>query len=126
MLREAPEFPRDTATAMDRKDILLYFRGSDYSEDKGRPGEYRMSFGARQEMAAHFKGTFEKTGILIEGMNGHVNSYLEEMRRSTFCFAPAGWGWAMRTTQAVIMGCIPLIIQVRHPPVQYSGTRLIQ
>lgn len=38
--------------------------------------------------------------------------HLRQMLQSKFCFAPAGWGWGMRAPQTVIMGCIPVVIQV--------------
>ena len=35
----------------------------------------------------------------------------EEMRRARFCLCPSGAGWGMRAVQAVIMGCVPVLVQ---------------
>lgn len=73
------------------------------------------SFGVRQDMFKHFNGTVNETGILLETMEKGPWDYwhLRQMLRSIFCLGPAGYGWGMRAPQAVLMGCIPVVIQVR-------------
>ena len=43
----------------------------------------------------------------------------DEMRRARFCLCPSGAGWGMRAVHAVIMGCVPVLIQHdgSHAPV---------
>ncbi|CAI7847398.1 unnamed protein product [Closterium sp. NIES-54] len=89
---------------------LLYFKG--WPADKATShGSYHWSFGVRQEMFKLFGGRFNETGVLLESTEGFVQGYLVEMQRAVFCLAPSGWGWGMRTTQALMLGCIPVIIQ---------------
>jgi hypothetical protein len=40
------------------------------------------------------------------------DEYESAMRAAKFCFAPYGHGWGMRLSEAVAMGCIPVIVQV--------------
>ncbi|CAI5498721.1 unnamed protein product [Closterium sp. Naga37s-1] len=101
---------------------LLYFKG--WPADKATShGSYHWSFGVRQEMFKLFGGRFNETGVLLESTEGFVQGYLVEMQRAVFCLAPSGWGWGMRTTQALMLGCIPVIIQPHVvQPLEGDGT----
>ncbi|GJP79125.1 hypothetical protein CLOP_g9376 [Closterium sp. NIES-67] len=89
---------------------LLYFKG--WPADRAAPhGAYFWSFGVRQEAFKLYRGRFNETGVKMESTEGVPEGYLVEMGRAAFCLAPSGWGWAMRTTQALMLGCIPVIIQ---------------
>jgi len=106
---------RGARLAPQNRTILLYFRG--YSAEDQQPfgrGRYEWSFGVRQEMFRAYRGRYNDTGILLDTLeHGQWDSWhLRQMMRSVFCLAPSGWGWGMRTTQAVLMGCIPVVIQV--------------
>ncbi|PSC75115.1 exostosin-like glycosyltransferase [Micractinium conductrix] len=48
---------------------------------------------------------------------GGVGNYEERQRESKFCLAPYGFGWGIRLAQAMLTGCVPVIIQehVFHP-----------
>ncbi|GJP34321.1 hypothetical protein CLOM_g18764 [Closterium sp. NIES-68] len=82
---------------------------------------YVLSFGVRQllfDLFVNFTATggVKPDGLDLEGVSlvpttGAPQGFIEEMQRSRFCLAPAGFGWAMRTTQAVLLGCIPVILQ---------------
>ena len=95
-----------------KRDILAFFRGFSGEGSQAWEG-YTWSFGVRQNLFKVFEGRENETGMLIQGSTGQVSGFLEMMERSVFCIAPSGWGWGMRTTQAVILGCIPVVIQVR-------------
>ena len=41
-----------------------------------------------------------------------VPDYWDHFHKSTFCLAPAGWGWGARVKSAITRGCIPVIVQV--------------
>jgi len=41
----------------------------------------------------------------------HPTTYYEDMQRAVFCLCPLGWApWSPRLVEAVIFGCIPVII----------------
>lgn len=92
--------------------ILLYFKGWDATSSNPF-GPYTWSFNVRQEMFKRYKDKYEETGILLEGTKEftYVNNFVEQMTKSIFCFAPSGWGWGMRTTQAAMLGCVPVVLQ---------------
>lgn len=68
------------------------------------------SQGVRQRMYDHFHNT---SRYAIEEGSQQVEIFGE----SRFCLAPTGDGWGVRLSKAVILGCVPLIIQpkVRQP-----------
>eukprot|EP00897_Mesotaenium_endlicherianum_P002165 jgi/Mesen1/1977/ME000147S01071 len=118
------------AAADAERDLLLYFKGYPAfdaqvwtSRGKGYR-QYMWSFGVRQRMFEIWEGRENETGIVLDrtGLNGALyGGYLEGMARSVFCFSPAGWGWGMRTTQALQAGCIPVIIQPNvTQPLEYD------
>lgn len=42
---------------------------------------------------------------------GQVGDYFGELGLTKFCLAPYGHGWGMRLPQAVLAGCVPVVIQ---------------
>lgn len=54
----------------------------------------------------------DDTRFKLEEFRWDASDYLAEMSDSLFCLAPSGHGWGTRATQAVILGCIPVVIQV--------------
>ena len=64
------------------------------------------SKGVRQYIKEHFSKdkSFRITGTRIE-------SYIDDMMSSQFCLCPEGWhAWNPRPYQAVILGCIPVLL----------------
>ena len=41
--------------------------------------------------------------------------YEAAMRAARFCLAPYGFGWGVRLSEAIALGCIPVIVQVVAP-----------
>ncbi|KAG8458602.1 hypothetical protein KFE25_008399 [Diacronema lutheri] len=38
-------------------------------------------------------------------------NFYHEMATAQFCFAPTGWGWGQRVFEAILSGCIPVVMQ---------------
>ncbi|KAL4434417.1 hypothetical protein ABPG75_000858 [Micractinium tetrahymenae] len=45
------------------------------------------------------------------GQARHVSDYEGHLRRSKFCFCTYGRGWGIRVVQAMLAGCVPVIVQ---------------
>ncbi|KAK3266060.1 hypothetical protein CYMTET_25293 [Cymbomonas tetramitiformis] len=83
------------------RDLILFFGGS----IKRPHSPHQGGFPVRQQVYELFH---EKAGYMIQPDS---NMYEEAMSSSKFCLAPAGDGWAHFMTQAVLHGCVPVIIQ---------------
>lgn len=90
------------------KKRLFFFAGGVRDDDP----EY--SGGTRQAMNKLVK---EWGDPEFEFVEGGVEDYRERLRTSKFCFAPYGHGWGNRLLQAMLAGCVPIIVQehVMHP-----------
>jgi Exostosin family len=89
------------------RNILLYF--------KGDIGEHRLKWysrGIRQRLhAASEVGNWSsKYQIFIGSKRGMAEGYSEWLIRSKFCLVAPGDGWSSRAEDAVLHGCIPLVI----------------
>ena len=73
----------------------------------GPESQGAYSFGARQTVARMFQ---HHPGYLIHP--GALAGYQQQLARSKFCLAPAGWGWGGRVKSSVVHGCVPVIVQV--------------
>ncbi len=36
---------------------------------------------------------------------------MDQMQRAKFCLAPMGFGWGIRLAEAMVTGCVPVIVQ---------------
>ncbi|KAK4374668.1 hypothetical protein RND71_005345 [Anisodus tanguticus] len=81
------------------RSIFVYFRGLFY--EVGNDPE-----GARAAVWENFKDN-----PLFDISTDHPTTYYEDMQRAIFCLCPLGWApWSPRLVEAVIFGCIPVII----------------
>lgn len=65
-----------------------------------------LSRGARAAVWENFKDN-----PLFDISTEHPTTYYEDMQRAIFCLCPLGWApWSPRLVEAVIFGCIPVII----------------
>ncbi|KXZ48538.1 hypothetical protein GPECTOR_27g709 [Gonium pectorale] len=92
------------------RDILLYLRG-----DVGKHRQPHYSRGIRQKLYALHKanGWALRYGVYIGDKFELQGSYGEHLARSVFCVVVPGDGFSMRMEDAVLHGCLPLIIQDR-------------
>lgn len=52
-----------------------------------------------------------KDNPLFDMSTEHPSTYYEDMQRAIFCLCPLGWApWSPRLVEAVVFGCIPVII----------------
>jgi hypothetical protein len=89
-----------------KKDIFAFFRGTILN----KAGILAYSRGIRPKMEAAFKK--HKDVIFTEEISScDRDCYRKELRKSTFCLCPRGWSpWTLRAYQAMMVGCIPVII----------------
>ncbi|GLI62946.1 hypothetical protein VaNZ11_005800 [Volvox africanus] len=94
------------ARPMDR-DILLYFRG-----DVGLNRKPHYSRGIRQTLfrLAAEDDWYGKYRIVIGSSHMIEGSYSEQLARSKFCLVAPGDGWSARAEDAILHGCVPLVI----------------
>ncbi|KAG2501893.1 hypothetical protein HYH03_000391 [Edaphochlamys debaryana] len=89
------------------RDILLFFKG-----DVGAHRLPHYSRGIRQKLfnlAVEHKW-FDKHRIVI-GTGEHVRGdYSQLLARSKFCLVAPGDGWSPRAEDAILHGCVPLIV----------------
>ncbi|KAG2489065.1 hypothetical protein HYH03_012501 [Edaphochlamys debaryana] len=92
------------------RDILLYLRG-----DIGRHRVPNYSRGIRQKLysLATTNQWARKHRIFVGDTAEIPGSYGEHLARSVFCAVVPGDGYAMRMEDAVLHGCLPLIIMDR-------------
>eukprot|EP00798_Chlamydomonas_sp_ICE-L_P018362 gene18362-24833_t len=89
------------------RDILLYFRG-----DVGKKREVWYSRGIRQlyYSLSQVHSWKEIHHIFIGDESDIPGDYSEHLSRSKFCLVAPGDGYAMRAEDAVLHGCIPVIV----------------
>lgn len=85
------------------RDTLFFFAGSLGLDAK--PWQYSQGVRQRLWTLYHGKGV---PGFIIEE---RVSDTANIMRGSKFCLVPSGYGWGMRIVEAMVTGCIPVIIQ---------------
>ncbi|GIL74998.1 hypothetical protein Vretifemale_4847 [Volvox reticuliferus] len=101
--RESPLLGKPTKP----RDIFLFFRG-----DVGKRRMPMYSRGVRQklyQLAVDNKWR-EKHNILVGDTRDIHGEYSDLLSRSLFCIVAAGDGWSARMEDAVLHGCIPVII----------------
>ncbi|MCO5550050.1 hypothetical protein L7F22_003528 [Adiantum nelumboides] len=87
------------------RSIFAYFRGTVY-DVRNDPQSGYYARGIRAAMWEAFKDN-----PLFDMSTDHPATYYEDMWRSLFCLCPRGWApWSPRIVEAVILGCIPVII----------------
>ncbi|KAH7426560.1 hypothetical protein KP509_10G006200 [Ceratopteris richardii] len=87
------------------RSIFAYFRGTIYDVRNDPKGGYY----ARGIRAALWEAFREHP--MFDIATDHPTTYYEDMQRSLFCLCPRGWApWSPRIVEAVILGCIPVII----------------
>ncbi|PWZ19639.1 putative glucuronosyltransferase [Zea mays] len=97
---QAHLIPADTP-----RSIFMYFCGLFYDTSNDPEGGY-YARGARASVWENFKNN-----PLFDISTDHPPTYYEDMQRSVFCLCPLGWApWSPRLVEAVVFGCIPLII----------------
>ncbi|EFJ04733.1 glycosyltransferase-like protein [Selaginella moellendorffii] len=102
----------------EERKTLFYFNGNlGKGYDFGRP-EDRYSMGIRQRVAEEFGSTPNNHGKLGRQAAPDVvvtpqrsDDYAKELSSSRFCGVFPGDGWSGRMEDAVLHGCIPVIIQ---------------
>ncbi|GLI69588.1 hypothetical protein VaNZ11_014247 [Volvox africanus] len=97
-LLSAPAKPRD---------IFLFFRG-----DVGKRRTILYSRGVRQKIYKLAKDNdwAVKYRVLIGDGSDVPGDYSDMLSRSLFCLVATGDGWSARTEDAVLHGCIPVVI----------------
>lgn len=87
------------------RSIFVYFRGLFYDMGNDPEGGY-YARGARASVWENFKDN-----PLFDISTEHPSTYYEDMQRAIFCLCPLGWApWSPRLVEAVVFGCIPVII----------------
>ncbi|TVU34614.1 hypothetical protein EJB05_16451 [Eragrostis curvula] len=87
------------------RSIFVYFRGLFYDMGNDPEGGY-YARGARASVWENFKDN-----PLFDISTEHPYTYYEDMQRAIFCLCPLGWApWSPRLVEAVVFGCIPVII----------------
>lgn len=85
-----------------RRERLFYFNGN-----LGRTKLLEnYSFGLRQQLAALHA---PREGVTVT--DEKTPRYGEELSSSVFCGVLPGWGWSGRMEDAVLHGCIPVVLQ---------------
>ena len=92
------------------RDILLFFRG-----DVGKERLPHYSRGVRQRLAHLSKtlGWKEKYNVLIGDGREVPGEYTSLLARSVFCLVLPGDGFSARAADAILHGCLPVVIQAR-------------
>jgi len=85
---------------------LFYFNGA-----LGRTDQLRnYSFGLRQQLFALYGGAAHAArGVVVTDVK--TPRYGEMLSASKFCGVLPGWGWSGRMEDAVLHGCVPVILQ---------------
>ena len=94
----------EDAEARRRSKHLFYFNGVIGATHQLE----NYSFGLRQQLFALYGGR-EGEGIVVTDQK--TPTYSAELSASTFCGVLPGWGWSGRMEDAVLHGCIPVILQ---------------
>ena len=86
---------------------LLYFVGK--VRRLAREGDI-YSGGVRQRI---YEQHANRTDFYLKERSGAGSQDLDALRGAKFCLAPHGTGFGMRQFDALVHGCVPLIVQVR-------------
>ncbi|KAG2500342.1 hypothetical protein HYH03_001917 [Edaphochlamys debaryana] len=99
-LPEAYDFsdPAHVRHRHEDRPALLYFNG--YSKP-----EMGYSGGVRQAVIAMFGNSTRKDLLINKGNGG------DKQLGAKFCLCPLGFGWGIRLTQALHVGCVPVLVQ---------------
>ena len=89
------------------RDIFCYFKG-----DVGKHREVHYSRGIRQTLfrLAHEQKWREKHNIVYGTGSEYPGDYGEQLSRSIFCLVLPGDGYSGRGEDAILHGCIPVVI----------------
>ena len=87
---------------------LFYFNGVIGYKPTGGGDLANYSFGLRQQLYALYGATGGQEMVVTDVK---TPSYGAELAASTFCGVLPGWGWSGRMEDAVLHGCIPVILQ---------------
>ncbi|KAL6745749.1 exostosin-like glycosyltransferase [Haematococcus lacustris] len=92
------------------RDVLFYFKG-----DVGKTREKWYSRGIRQTLydLSITENWMEKHKILIGYPDDLPPGYSEWLARSKYCLVAPGDGWSGRMEDAILHGCVPVIIMDR-------------
>jgi len=88
------------AKVTDKPGNYFYFRGKIILDNPV------YSQGVRQ---AVYRAHHHREGWVISDQS--TKAFYREMLEARFCFAPTGWGWGQRVFEAILSGCIPVIMQ---------------
>ncbi|PNW87153.1 hypothetical protein CHLRE_02g111150v5 [Chlamydomonas reinhardtii] len=100
VMKEAYDYTPDGKATFKRgvaRDTLFYFNGFT------KP-DLAYSAGVRQGLLALF-GNSTRADLSINKGGGS-----QRMLRSRFCFTPMGFGWGIRLSQAMLTGCVPIMV----------------
>ncbi|EFJ41258.1 hypothetical protein VOLCADRAFT_119761, partial [Volvox carteri f. nagariensis] len=93
-------------SATKQRDIFLFFRG-----DVGKHRMAHYSRGVRQKLyKLSVENNWKSKNVLIGGTHEVRGEYSDLLSRSQFCLVAAGDGWSARLEDAVLHGCIPVIV----------------
>ena len=98
---QARQFLNDTLATIDAPRGLLF---TYYGEAHGNGAP------ARNATIQHWGGRLAE-GFSVGKYTGEGRSMSGDMRNSSFCGAPHGAGWGSRLSNAILRGCIPVILQ---------------
>ncbi|GAX81627.1 hypothetical protein CEUSTIGMA_g9055.t1 [Chlamydomonas eustigma] len=89
------------------RDILLFFRG-----DVGLSRTPQYSRGIRQEyyILSHERGWRQQYNVYIGITDEYRGDYSQQLARSTFCLVVPGDGYSARYVDAILHGCIPVVV----------------
>ena len=85
-----------------KKSKLLFFSGGTRDDDPSYSGSSRQIL---------LNESLQWNSSVFDINRGLVDNYFDRMKDSIFCFAPYGNGWGIRLSEAILHGCIPVIIQ---------------
>lgn len=57
-------------------------------------------------------GNASQAGVVLLSGGMRPAQYEAAMRGALYCLAPYGFGWGIRLSEAVALGCVPIIVQV--------------
>jgi len=89
------------------------------------PAAVVMQMPHLQELWKLFKSGKLGEDVFISPDN-NLKNYKQQVQSSKFCLAPWGHGWGNRLGQYMVMGCVPVIVQVRTPRTMLHACPLSQ
>ncbi|KXZ50759.1 hypothetical protein GPECTOR_15g444 [Gonium pectorale] len=95
----------------ENRTIFLFFRG-DMRLNPGQDPECKYSRCIRQTLynLTRQQRWGEKYGVVLGDTHSIMGDYSTMLSKSVFCLVPPGDGWSPRMEDAVLHGCIPVII----------------